>query len=671
MAGPSVEASLNLLLHRRPVALSMAANGRSSAGAGWFDAVRGTARDITERKQAEEAIEESELRYRFLFDNMRDGLAYCRMLYEQDRPQDFIYLAVNPAFTTLTGLADVVGRKVSEVVPGIRESDPQLFEVYGRVARTGVPEQFEIFVDAMKMWFAISVYSPSRDHFVAVFEVITERKRTEEDLRVSRQRIALHLEQTPLAVIEFDLEGIVREWNPAAAQMFGYSREEAIGQHWTFIVPRTVWDSLEGVWDNIVARRGGTRSTNENRTKDGRTINCEWFSTPLIDPDGTAMGVASLVMDVTDRARAERQVERLKNHLASVIDSMPSMLVGIDRGRPGHPVEPPGGDRHRAFVRPTPSRNPWRPYCPTSSSRSTALRLDLSRVVPASVQGVPIDRNGERRLFDVMLYPLAADSFDEVVVRIEDVTARSREQRLLLQIEKMTSIGGLAAGLAHEINNPLGIITQAVQNVEQRTSLHLPANLVAAATVGTDLETVCAYHDLREIPAFLKDIREAAGRAAHIVTNMLAFSRTGDTARLPADLSQLLEHSVLLAASDFELSKRYAFREYRYRQAVRRERARCPGGANRDRAGLPQPADQCRARGLGEPARASAADCPAPVSRREIRGRPDPRQRAWHDAGHPASRLRTVLHDQAARFGHRPRPVGCLYHRDPQSQGTD
>ena len=124
----------------------------------------------------------------------------------------------------------------------------------------------------------------------------------------------------------------------------------------------------------------------------------------------------------------------------------------------------------------------------------------------------------------------------------------------------MTSIGGLAAGLAHEINNPLGIITQAVQNVEQRTSLHLPANLVAADTVGADLETVCAYHELREIPAFLKDIREAAGRAAHIVTSMLAFSRTGDTARLPADPSQLLEHSVLLAASDFELNKRYAFR---------------------------------------------------------------------------------------------------------------
>jgi signal transduction histidine kinase len=125
----------------------------------------------------------------------------------------------------------------------------------------------------------------------------------------------------------------------------------------------------------------------------------------------------------------------------------------------------------------------------------------------------------------------------------------------------MTSLGGLAAGLAHEINNPLGIITQAVQNVEQRTSPELAANRAAAATAGTDIEAVRAYHETREIPAFLKDIREAAGRAAHIVTSMLEFSRTGDTVRVPADLAQLLDVSLLFAASDLDLKKRYRFRE--------------------------------------------------------------------------------------------------------------
>ena len=138
---------------------------------------------ITERKQTENALRASEERYRSLFDNMAEGFAYCQMLFDGDRPQDFVYLAVNHAFETLTGLKNVVGRKVTEILPGIRESDPGFFEVYGRVARGGVPERVEIYLETLKIWFAISVYSPGQDRFVAVFDVITERKRAEAALR--------------------------------------------------------------------------------------------------------------------------------------------------------------------------------------------------------------------------------------------------------------------------------------------------------------------------------------------------------------------------------------------------------------------------------------------------------------------------------------------------------
>ena len=133
--------------------------------------------------RADEALHESEARFRSLFENMQEGFAYCRMLFEGDRPCDFIYLHVNDAFERLTGLKNVIGRRVTEVIPGIRNTDAELFEIYGRVVATGQPEKFERYVQALKMWFSISVYCPAPEHFVAVFDVITARKEVEERIR--------------------------------------------------------------------------------------------------------------------------------------------------------------------------------------------------------------------------------------------------------------------------------------------------------------------------------------------------------------------------------------------------------------------------------------------------------------------------------------------------------
>ena len=137
------------------------------------------ARERRGRHASEAALRESERLYRSLFENMLNGFAYCRMVFEDGKPRDFVYLAVNDAFATLTGLKDVVGKRVTEVIPGLRETDPELFEIYGRVAMTGQPQRFERYVEPLRMWFSISVYSPRSEHFVAVFDAITERKRAE------------------------------------------------------------------------------------------------------------------------------------------------------------------------------------------------------------------------------------------------------------------------------------------------------------------------------------------------------------------------------------------------------------------------------------------------------------------------------------------------------------
>lgn len=143
---------------------------------------------------------ENEMRYRSLFGHMLEGFAHCMMLYENNRPIDFIYLDVNPAFERLTGLKDVVGRKISEIIPGLRETNPELLEIYGRVASGGAPEKFETYVSALKVWFSISVYCPERAHFVAVFDNITERKQME---RLLQRRNAMYavLSKTNSAIV--------------------------------------------------------------------------------------------------------------------------------------------------------------------------------------------------------------------------------------------------------------------------------------------------------------------------------------------------------------------------------------------------------------------------------------------------------------------------------------
>ena len=151
--------------------------------------------DIIERKKAEDELKKSEAELSSLFANMTDGFAYYKMIFdEKGKPTDFVYLKINDAFEKITGLKRdlIVGKKVTEAIPGIKEADPEIFEIYGRVALTGQKERFEVFFKPSNSWLLVSAYCPREGYFAAVFEDITERKKseTEREIMVEFLRIA-------------------------------------------------------------------------------------------------------------------------------------------------------------------------------------------------------------------------------------------------------------------------------------------------------------------------------------------------------------------------------------------------------------------------------------------------------------------------------------------------
>jgi len=157
-----------------------------------------------------------------------------------------------------------------------------------------------------------------------------EHKRTEDALKKNEQRLSLHIRQTPMGAIEWDTGFRVLQWNPAAERIFGYPAEEAIGRHASLIVPGPFREHVDRVWQDLMTGRGGVRSTNENVTKDGRKIFCEWYNTPLKDGEGRTIGVASLVEDVTEKKKAEEALRDSEELYRKLLTSIPDMILRTD-----------------------------------------------------------------------------------------------------------------------------------------------------------------------------------------------------------------------------------------------------------------------------------------------------------------------------------------------------
>jgi len=270
--------------------------------------------------------------------------------------------------------------------------------------------------------------------------------------------------------------------------------------------------------------------------------------------------VEALQADKQSREEAEKELLRLRNYLSNIINSMPSILVGVDaKARVTQwnlEAEKRTGISSRQAIG------------KTLADLLPEMALEMDKVYQAIRERRAISdtkvafkrKAGEPAYSDITIYPLITNGVEGAVIRVDDITERVRIEEMMIQSEKMLMVGGLAAGMAHEINNPLAGILQNVQVMRNRMREGLEQNRQVAEECGVDMTDIGCYMERRGLLAMIEAVLESGERASRIVTNMLNFSRKSDVGIEPQDIAALLDRTLELAANDYDLKKRYDFR---------------------------------------------------------------------------------------------------------------
>lgn len=316
----------------------------------------------------------------------------------------------------------------------------------------------------------------------------------------------------------------------------------------------------------------GTIRESEFRLKDSEG-NWHWVlakNTPYKkDENGKTTRILGCALDVTKQMHDQQQlecslsqIEELQRYLSNVINSMPSVLVGVNMEgvvtqwndsacqATGIPAKKAVGlPLERVFSRLAGEMEQIR--------RAMQTKEVLCKPRQRSEEG------GIIRYDDITIYPLIENGMEGAVIRMDDVTERVQIEEMMVQSEKMMSVGGLAAGMAHEINNPLAGVIQTASILENRLGFNhdIPANHKAAESVGTTIETISRYMVSRDIPRMLMTIRESGVRMASIVKNMLSFARQSVGQISSHDLSKVLDATLKLAETDYDLKNHYDFKQ--------------------------------------------------------------------------------------------------------------
>ena len=394
-----------------------------------------------------------------------------------------------------------------------------------------------------------------------------ERKESDQALRESEEKYREIIATLVEGYYEVDLKGNFTFLNNAMANMLGKSISELIGVNNKTYMSKNTQKVVFNCFNTVYRTKKASIPLNWEliRLDDGSPCYIEHSVLPSFDQSGNVVGFRGIAHDVTERKLAEQSLRESEEKFRLISEQS---LLGISIFQDGvykyvndavskiteYSVDEMMGWHIEEFSK-------------LIHPDDLGFVMNQFRKKQAGEPGYTanyiyrgISKSGKLKWIEQHSKTITYQGRSADLVTVIDITDHKKAEELLIQSEKMMSVGGLAAGMAHELNNPLGGMLQGIQNIQRRLSPDLESNHALAKEFGIDLNTLQLYLEKRGILSFFSGIIDSGKKAAEIILNMLQFSRKTESQLVPTDIVELVENVLELAGKDYDLEKKFDFR---------------------------------------------------------------------------------------------------------------